>query len=80
MGGREAQEGGDEHTHLADSHCCTAETNATRLSNYPTIENLFQKGKFRKPFLLVRLDPPLFLKYNTCLPLVFPEFRNRMVS
>ena len=27
--GREAQEGGDECIHMADSHCCTAETNTT---------------------------------------------------
>ena len=28
-GGREAQEGGDIGIHIADSLCCTAETNTT---------------------------------------------------
>ena len=28
-GGREAQEGGDICIHIADSLCCTAETNTT---------------------------------------------------
>ena len=28
-GGREAQEGGDICIHIADSYCCTAETNTT---------------------------------------------------
>ena len=27
--GREVQEAGDVCTHMADSHCCTAETNTT---------------------------------------------------
>ena len=27
--GREAQEGGDIRIHMADSFCCTAETNTT---------------------------------------------------
>ena len=34
VGGREAQEGGDTCTHVADSLCCTAETNTTLQSNY----------------------------------------------
>jgi len=29
VGGREAQEGGDICIHMADSLCCTAETNRT---------------------------------------------------
>ena len=28
-GGREVQEGGDIYVLIADSHCCTAETNTT---------------------------------------------------
>ena len=28
-GGREAKEGGDICIHIADSYCCTAETNIT---------------------------------------------------
>ena len=34
MGGREAQEGEDIGILLADSQCCTAETNTTLKSNY----------------------------------------------
>ena len=36
-GGRDVQEGGDICTHLADSLCCTAETNTTLQSSYTPI-------------------------------------------
>ena len=36
--GREAQEGGDMCTFMADSHCCMAKTNTTLLSNFPPIK------------------------------------------
>ena len=39
MGWEEAQEGGDICILIADSHCCTAETNITLKSNYPLIKN-----------------------------------------
>ena len=35
-GGRETQEGGDICIHIADSHCCTAETNTALQSNQPS--------------------------------------------
>ena len=38
-GGKETQEGGDTRTLIADSCCCTAETNTTLESNYPLIKN-----------------------------------------
>ena len=33
VAGREALEGGNIRIHIADSHCCTAETNTTLKSN-----------------------------------------------
>ena len=48
-GGREAEEGGGICMHMADSCCCTAETNTTLQSNYSPIKNKklnsFQKKK-----------------------------------
>ena len=39
MGGRrEAQEGEDICIHIADSYCCTAETNTTLQRNYISIK------------------------------------------
>ena len=38
--GGEAQDGGDACMHIADSCCCTAETNTTLTSNYTS-----KKGK-----------------------------------
>ena len=38
-GGKETQEGGDIRTLIADSRCCTAETNTTLESNYTLIKN-----------------------------------------
>ena len=37
--GREAEEAGGICTHMADSCCCTAETNTTLQSNYSPIKN-----------------------------------------
>ena len=51
-GGREAEEGGGICMHMADSCCCTAETNTTLQSNYSPIKNKklnsFQKKKKKK--------------------------------
>ena len=38
-GGREVREGGDICIHIADSLCCTAETNTAWSKNYNTIKN-----------------------------------------
>ena len=46
-GGREVQEGGDICTHIADSLCCTAESNTTLKNNYTPIK----KKKRKKPDL-----------------------------
>ena len=35
---REAQEGGDTCILIADSHCCTTETNAAFENNYPPVK------------------------------------------
>ena len=35
---RQAQEGGDICVHIADSYCCTTETNTTLQSNYSPIK------------------------------------------
>ena len=42
-GEREAQEGEDVCTLMADSHCCAAETNTTSYSNYSPIKNKLKK-------------------------------------
>ena len=42
MGGR-FKGGGDICIFMADSCCCTAETNTTLPSNYPPIKNKFSK-------------------------------------
>ena len=41
--GREVQEEGEICMHMADSRCCTAETNTTLESNYPPIKNKLKK-------------------------------------
>ena len=47
--GRDVQEGGDVCIHIADTLCCTAETNTTLQSNYPPVK------KKKKKVLLVRI-------------------------
>ena len=42
--GREVQEGGDVCIHIADTLCCTAETNATLQSNYTPIKDKHLKN------------------------------------
>ena len=44
---RRRQEGGDICIHIADSHCCTAETNTTLQSNYTPILKNTLKNKNR---------------------------------
>ena len=39
-GGREVQEGGDICIHIADSLCCTVETNTTLYCNYTPIKKI----------------------------------------
>ena len=39
----EVQEEGEICMHMADSRCCTAETNTTLESNYPPIKNKLKK-------------------------------------
>ena len=47
MGGRQrGPSGGGMCTRIADSHCCTADTNTTLFSNYPPIKN--KKGLMKK--------------------------------
>ena len=41
VGQERGQEGGDLCIDIADSLCCTAETNMTLLSNYPSIKGFF---------------------------------------
>ena len=41
--GREAQDGVHICTHMADSHCCMAETNTTLLTNYLLIKKMKTK-------------------------------------
>ena len=53
-GGREAQEVQDICILMADSRCCTTETNTTLLSNYPPVKNIEQilsqfVCKYKKP-------------------------------
>ena len=43
MGWEQAQEGGDICVLIADSCCCTAETNTTLKSNYPLIKNKIKR-------------------------------------
>ena len=44
LNGKEIQKSGDVCTHIADSLCCTAETNTTSLSNYtPKKKNFFNR-------------------------------------
>ena len=40
---RETHKGGDIHTQIADSLCCTEETNTTLRSNYTPIKKNEQK-------------------------------------
>ena len=42
---REAQEEGDVGIIMADLCCCTAETNTTSQSNFPSIKNTLKKDK-----------------------------------
>ena len=51
--GREAQEGGDICTIMADLCYCMAETNITLKSNFPPIKNYIKKKK-TFPYLLVK--------------------------
>ena len=44
LGRREIQEGGE--VCMADLHFCTAETNTTLKSNYPSIKNEFKRVLF----------------------------------
>ena len=41
--GREEQEGGETCILMADSCCCTAETNTTLKSSYPLIKNKIKR-------------------------------------
>ena len=44
-GGKEGQEGGDVCIHIADSLCCTAETNKTLYINYTPLKKELGKLK-----------------------------------
>ena len=45
MGGRKAREGGDVCFHIADSHCCTAETNIIKQIYSNLKKNFFLSNK-----------------------------------
>ena len=44
LNGNEVQKGGDICICMADSFCCTGETNTTLQSNYPPIKINLKKG------------------------------------
>ena len=44
LNGKEVQKGDDIRTCMADSFCCTVETNTTLQSNYTPIKINFKKG------------------------------------
>ena len=50
---REAQEGDDVGIIMADLCCCTAETNTTSQSNFPSIKNTFKKDKLKSIFFML---------------------------
>ena len=43
--GKEDQAGGDKCIHMANSHCCTAETNIALKSNFNPIKNKIDHTK-----------------------------------
>ena len=50
MGWEQAQEGGDICVLIADSCCCTAETNTTLKSSYPLIKNKIKRDQEKVSF------------------------------
>ena len=73
-------EGRDEWVLMADSGCCTAETNVILYSNYPSIKNIFLKeSKVKYKTVNSKIKSSLELTYThysevaqSCLTLCHP--------